>query len=179
MKMTSILRRQAMKKTSILAKTRLFAFLDLDQLKEVVELAEEKRFGKDETIFSQGEQAKTLYLLLEGGVVLKRMGIEDLDPMAETLDQKGDVFGMAALSKSHIYNVTAKTTGETRVLSLDSERLRAIVRQNPHTGMEVFSELAQLYLNRLNSARAAISNMFAVSRAQHTSPVYGLYQELE
>ena len=168
-----------MKDSEILSKTRLLRFLGGEQLRQVFELAEERTFDKDETIFSQGKQATDLYVLLKGSVVLKRMTIDDLDPMAETLDQKGDVFGIAALSKSHIYNVTAKSTSETRVLSLDSERLRAIVQQNPRTGMEVFSELAQLYLNRFNSARAAISSMFAVSRARHPSPVYGLYEELE
>ena len=168
-----------MKEAEILSKTRLLRFLDSEQLGQVFDLVEERTFDKDETLFSQGKEAKVLYVLLEGSVVLKRMTIDDLDPMAETLDQKGDVFGIAALSKSHIYNVTAKSTCKTQVLCLDAEQLRAIVRQNPQTGMEGFSELAQLYLNRFNSARAAISSMFAVSRARHPSPVYGLYEELE
>lgn len=168
-----------MKEAEILSKTRLLRFLDSEQLGQVFDLVEERTFDKDETLFSQGKEAKVLYVLLGGCVVLKRMTIDDLDPMAETLDQKGDVFGISALSKSHIYNVTAKSTCKTRVLCLDAERLRAIVRQNPRTGMEVFSELAQLYLNRFNSARAAISSMFTVSRARHPSPAYGLYEELE
>jgi len=93
-----------MKEAEILSKTRLLRFLDGEQLRQVFELAEERTFDKDETIFSQGKQATDLYVLLKGSVVLKRMTIDDLDPMAETLDQKGDVFGIAALSKSHIYN---------------------------------------------------------------------------
>jgi len=168
-----------MKKAQTLMNTSLFAPLDDDQLKSIVELAEERVFEKDEVIFNHGEQAKNLYLLVKGSVVLKRMTIEDLDPMAETLGQKGSVFGMAALSKSHIYNMTAKCMKKTTALSLESQRLRALLKQNPRTGMEVMTELAQFYLNRLNCARAAVTNLFFISRAQNHPAVFGLYEELE
>ena len=168
-----------MKKAQILRNTSLFRPLDDDQLKSIVELAEEKVFENNEVIFKHGEQAKYLYVLLEGSVTLKITAIEDLDPMAETLDQTGSVFGMAALTISHRYNVTAKCTQKTRALSLESGRLMAIVMQNQRTGLEVMAELAQLYLNRFNSARTAISNLLVISRARNRSSRFGKYEELE
>lgn len=168
-----------MKKAQILRNTSLFRPLDDDQLKSIVELAEEKVFENNEVIFRHGELAKNLYVLLEGTVTLKITAIEDLDPMAETLDQRGSVFGMAALTISHRYNVTAKCTRKTRALSLESGRLMAIVMQNQRTGLEVMAELAQLYLNRFNSARTAISNLLVISKAQNRSAGFGKYEELE
>jgi hypothetical protein len=42
------------------------------------------------------------------------------------------------------------------------------------------AELAQLYSNRLNNTRAAVTNLLRIFKAQiHKSEVYGIYGEAE
>ena len=99
--------------------------------------------------------------------------------MAETLQETGNVFGMASLTKSHIYNVTAHCTKSTIALSFDSAGLLDIIRQEPGCGLEVMAELAQLYMNRLNNTRMAVTNLFKIFKSQtHKAEIFDIYGEL-
>lgn len=163
----------------ILKKTSLFKALSDDQLKAVVQLSQEKSFQPGEKIFKHGQQAKTLYVLVSGSFSLRIDGPEELDLMAETLQETGNVFGMAALTKSHIYNVTAHCTKSATALSLDSAGLQEIIRREPVFGLEVMAELAQLYMNRLNNTRMAVTNLFRIFKSQiHKAEIFDIYGEL-
>jgi CRP-like cAMP-binding protein len=163
----------------VLKKTSLFKLMSDDQLEAAVQLGQVKSFDPDEEIFKHGQGAKTLYVLLDGSVCLRINAPEELDPMAERLEQPGSIFGMAALTKSHKYNVTAKCVTRTKALAMDSTRLQKIIRQEPSVGLEVMGELAQLYLTRLNYTRMAITNLFRIYKSQiNKSRVFDVYGEL-
>jgi CRP/FNR family transcriptional regulator len=163
----------------ILKNTGLFKALSDDQLKAVVRLSQEKSFQPGEEIFKHGQQAKTLYVLLSGSVSLMIHSPEELDPMAETLQETGNLFGMAALAKSHVYHVTAHCTRSTSALSLDAAGLQEIIRQEPVYGLEVMANLAQLYMKRLNNTRTAITNLFRIFKSQiHKAEIFDIYGEL-
>lgn len=163
----------------VLKKTSLFKALSDDQLKAVVRLSKEKSFQQGEKIFKHGQQAKTLYVLVSGSVSLRIDAPEELDLMAETFQETGNVFGMASLTKSHIYNVTAHCTRSTTALSLDSAGLQEIIRQEPVYGLEVMAELAPLYMNRLNNTRMAVTNLFRIFKSQtHKAEIFDIYGEL-
>jgi CRP-like cAMP-binding protein len=164
----------------VLSDTNLFRSLTDSQLKAVIHLAQERHFEPGDIIFTQGTIAKTLYVLLSGSVCLKIRTLEEIDPLAERLKEQGCVFGMAALSNSRLYNVTAKCIEKARALALDSKKLNQIVRQDAVAGLEVMAELAQLYLNRLNATRTGMSNLLRIFRYQNQKPsFFGIYDELE
>jgi len=165
--------------TQVLRIASLFRPLSDEQLDAVVRLGQVKQFDEGEVIFKQGEQAKIIYVLLDGLVRLRIKAPEELDVMAETLEGPGTVFGMAALSKSHVYNVTAKCIENTEALAVDASGLKEIIARDPLVGVEVMAELAQLYSNRLNYTRAAVTNLFKIFKAQtHKSDVYSVYAEM-
>jgi CRP-like cAMP-binding protein len=168
-----------MKIAQILRETSLFEALSDAQLKDISLVGEIKGFEAGEEVFKQGEAAKMLYVLLYGSVLLKTETREDrLDPTAEILDQTGAVFGMAALTKSRTYNVTALCTEDSAAFALDSTELREIIRREPSLGLEVMAELAQLYVHRLNFTRAAVKNLYKIFRSQVTKPeIYDVYAE--
>ena len=162
----------------VLSRTRLFQPLSDDQLKAVIKCGEVKRFESGQEIFKQGEQARTLYVLIDGLVRLRIKAPEELDLMAETVQQPGSVFGMAALSKSHVYNVTSRCIEGTSVFAIPSGALKEIITRDPSVGVEVMAELAQLYSNRLNSTRAALTNLFKIYRSQtQKSEIFDVYDE--
>ncbi len=165
--------------TQILRETSLFKALSDDQLKAVVRLSQEKSFQPGEEIFKHGQQAKTLYVLVSGSVSLKTDAPEELDLMAETFQETGNVFGIASLTKSHIYNVTAHCTRSITALSFDSAGLQEIIRQEPVYGLEVMAELALLYMKRLNNTRMAVTNLFRIFKSQtHKAEIFDIYSEL-
>jgi CRP-like cAMP-binding protein len=144
-----------------------------------VRLGQVERFDEGEVVFKQGAQAKTIYVLVNGLVRLRIKAPEELDVMAETVEEPGTIFGMAALSKSRVYNVTAKCVRETEAFAVDASGLKEIISREPLVGVEVMAELSQLYSNRLNYTRAAVTNLFKIFKAQtHKSDVYSIYAEM-
>jgi CRP-like cAMP-binding protein len=163
-----------------LTNTSLFKSLTDAQIKAVIQLAEEKAFEPGAIIFTQGQDATTLYVLLSGSVCLKIRALEELDPLAEILKETGSIFGLPALSKLRRYDVTAKCIDRARTLAMDSTKLNQIVRKDPVAGLEVMAELAQLYLNRLNSTRMGMRNLLRIFRSQgQRTPLFGVYRDPE
>lgn len=164
----------------VLANTSLFKCLTDSQIKAIMQLADEKTFKPGQIIFTQGQQATTLYVLLSGTVCLKTGPLEELDPLAETLKETGGIFGMAALSKSRRYDVTAKCIDSAATLALDSTKLAHIIRKDSVAGLEVMADLAQLYLNRLHAIRMEMSHLLRILRAQdQKTPEFGEYGKAE
>ncbi len=157
-----------------LKKANLFGSLPDAQLKAIAQLGQEETFGPGEEIFKQDQKAKTLYVLLDGAVTLMfTVGTEaqeETDLMVETLDQTGSVFGTAALINPFIYNVTARCAKSTKALAIDSAGFQDIIRHEPIIGFEVMTKLAQIYFNRLNTTRTAITNLFKTFKFRTRRP---------
>jgi CRP/FNR family cyclic AMP-dependent transcriptional regulator len=163
-----------------LKKTNLFSSLSDDQLKAIAKLAGEKSFEAGQEIFKQGQKAKMLYVLLDGVVTLRIRAEEEIDLMAETLKEGGNVFGTPALMNPFIYNVTARCTKPSRILAINAAEFLKILKQDTAIGFEVMTRLAQLYFNRLNTTRAAITNLFKIFKFQTRKPlVFDTYGELK
>ena len=163
-----------------LKKANLFESLSDDQLKAIAQLGREKTFEPGEEIFKQGQRAKNLYVLLDGVVTLRIKAEEEIDLMAETLKEAGNVFGTASLMSPYIHNVTARCIKSTKALAMDSGEFQEIIRQDPFIGFEVMTKLAQLYFNRLNTTRAAITNLFKIFKFQTRKPLFfDTYGELK
>ncbi len=173
-------KRGAMTTLHDLKKVSLFEPLSDDQLKAIIQLGQEKSFEPGEEIFKRGQRAKTLYVLLDGFVTLRSETVDEMDLMAEKLGEPGSLLGPASLVKPCIYNVTAKCTRSTKVLAIDSAGLQEIIRRDPHLGLEVMTELARHYCNRLNSTRNAVTNLFKILKSQiPKSEVFDIYGEME
>lgn len=163
-----------------LKKVSLFESLSDDQLKAIAKLGQEKSFDPGTEIFKQGQKAETLYVLLGGMVTLRIKAEEEIDLMAETLKETGSVFGTASLMTPQTSNVTAKCIKGSNVLAIDAAGFREILKKDPSIGFEVMTKLAQLYFNRLNSTRAAITNLFKIFKFQTRKPlVFDTYGELK
>jgi len=161
-----------------LKKARLFESLSGDQVEAIIRLGQEKSFVPGEEIFKHGQKAETFYVLLDGSVSLTIRAQEGIDLMAETLEKAGTPFGTASLIEPHIYNVTAKCIQGTKALAMDSAGLQEIMRRDPFVGFEVMTELARIYFNRLNSTRAAATNLFKIFKFEtEKAKIYDTYGE--
>jgi len=144
----------------------LFRDLTEKGLESIARNALEKVYDSEENIFAHGEEAKTLYVLLDGAVDLKIKAFADIDLMTSKLMNKGDIFGTASLMMPQLYNVTAKCLENTRVLAIDACAMRGLIDEDPKLGLEIMRQLAQLFFSRLNETRRGITNLFTVFRLQ-------------
>jgi len=144
----------------------LFKGLNAKQLQLVGKHFTEENFQIGNMIFSQGSPALNLYILLEGEVTLGIKAKGEIDITAYSVGKRGETFGLSSLIKPYRNNVSATCIKKTRVLSIDGEILRKILKQNSKMGIQIMERVAEVYFNRLNSTRAMITNLFKMFKFQ-------------
>ena len=113
-------------------------------LPEVDEDAVEE-FPEGSIVFTQGEDAACMYLVLEGKVDLRVGGASVASA------GKGDVFGEMALLDNSPRSATAAALEDTRLLPVDRQRFEHMVRLTPGFAREVLRTMATR-LRRMNEA---------------------------
>jgi CRP-like cAMP-binding protein len=141
-----------------LKKTELFGNLEEPQLNALLAHSTVKFFSEGEAIFRKGEDAKRLYILIEGTINLAVKTEEKIDLITSKVEKEGAVFGMPSLIEPFQYNVTATCLKPSNVLIIDADHIRLAIHEDPRMGMEIMTRLASIYFNRLNEMRAGISN---------------------
>lgn len=149
-----------------LKEVELFKGLDTKQLQRFGKHLIEEDFRIGQTVFSQGTPAEKLYILLDGEVNLGIKAKGEVDITAYSVNKKGECFGLSSLIKPYRNNVSATCNKKTRVLSVNGEVLRKLIKQNSKIGVEIMEKVAEIYFNRLNSTRAMITNLFKMFRFQ-------------
>lgn len=144
----------------------LFKGLNTKQLQLFGKYFKEENFETGEVIFSQGEPARNLYILLEGEVTLGVKAKGEIDITAYSVTKKGETFGLPSLIKPYRNSVSATCNKRTKVLSINGEVLRKLMKQNSKVGIEIMERVAEIFFNRLNSTRAMITNLFKMFRVQ-------------
>ena len=140
-----------MKKYNI-EEREIFSLLTSKQVAEISEVAVIKDFEEGQIIYDQKEEAKNLFILLEGEVSLripskKDMSIENFSLEIEKITNHGELFGTNILFGINRYMTRARVTKSSKIMILNAEKFLHIIREN---GSEfvVMSYLAKVYFQR-------------------------------
>ena len=98
-------------------------------------------FQAGDTIFREGDEGKSMYVVVEGAVRLSVTG-RSLDRVG-----KGGVFGEMALIDAAPRSATAIAASECKLASVSRERFMELVGQSPPFALEIMTVMA----NRLRS----------------------------
>ena len=140
-----------------LKNTVLFSSLEERQIEVILSHSALESFSEGKTIFSQGDEADRLYILIEGVITLTVKTGERIDFMTSTLDKEGTTFGMPCLLDPFRYNVTATSLKPSKVLIIEATPIRKKMEEDLKMGMEIMKRLASIYFNRLNEMREGVS----------------------
>jgi CRP-like cAMP-binding protein len=149
-----------------LKEAELFKGLNSKQLHRFGKHLLEEDFQIGQVVFSQGTPAEKLYILLGGEVSLGIKARGEVDITAYSVNKKGEAFGLSSLIKPYRNNVSAICNKKTKVLAMNAEVLRKLVKLDSKIGVEIMEKVAEIYFNRLNSTRAMITNLFKMFRFQ-------------
>ena len=94
-------------------------------------------YGPGEIIYTQGEDAGCLYLVIEGEVTLKVGG-----NLVDTVKEGGFLGEMAILERAPRFEL-AESVGDVRLLPLDRKGFEGIIRKNPELARTILRTLAQ------------------------------------
>lgn len=132
-----------------------FEDLSDSQVGKIVNLCREGVYEAGATLFNEGDEANTLYLVREGKVaLLTRSGPSPTAEMV-TVDviTRGRCFGWSALVAPHVYTLAAKCLEKSRVLALARTDMQRLFEEDSDIGYKVMGRLTTIIASRFDATR--------------------------
>ena len=133
---------------SILRGHEFFHNLGLDEVDAISGFSQKLRFSRDDQIFSQGQKADKVYLLLRGAVLLRFPSGRAESQMIIARIEKGELFGISPLLGTEAYGADALCAEDTEVLEIEAEQLQRVLKEDCMAGFVIMSEVAKAYFDR-------------------------------
>ena len=125
----------------ILSESSLFSGLSVDEIKELENIAHLKQYQRNEVIFSEGQQAKGLYLIARGKVKIYKLSTEGREHILRAFNI-GDIFAEAAVFSGTTYPAFAETLTDSEVIFILRQDLLELIKDNPNLGLKMMGTLS-------------------------------------
>ena len=123
-------------KLQFLQKTELFSELPETELKSICQIANEVAYPADTTLFEEGDEGDSLYLMIDGEVSIIKAGTEVL-----FFNEKGYCLGEIALIDNKPRSATVKTVKPTQFLRITRRDFYNAMAREPRIGSGMFRVL--------------------------------------
>jgi len=141
-----------------LKKLDIFDGLPVSELKVIADISDVESCPRGTMAFSENREAKKLYVLLEGKVVIQFEVGRHQDAVVHTV-APGQAFGWSALVQPHKFTASAKCTEDCKLLTVDREGLRRLLEEDCRTGFIIMEKLAEIISMRLRDTRLQLISM--------------------
>lgn len=125
----------------LLREVPLFQTLEINDLKQLAELASEQLFHQGDYIVRQGEQGDQLYIIASGDVEIWLNTGRKEEQVA--LGKTGDFFGEMAVLETAPRSASIRAHTPVRALVIDGDPFKAILRDRPEVALTVLRGLSQ------------------------------------
>jgi CRP-like cAMP-binding protein len=138
-------------KLSFLKGISLFEGIKKRHLIHVLESLQERTYLKGETIFTQGDIGRALFIVFSGKIALAR--IDQVTQKSEVIAEvsQGEFFGEMALLEEMPRTATAYATEDTKVFMLFKIKLESLLFARPVIGVNIAAQLAKILSARLRA----------------------------
>ena len=143
-------------KLQFLQKTELFSELPETELKSICQIASEVAYPADATLFEEGDEGDSLYLMVEGEVSIIKAGTEVL-----FFKEKGYCLGEIALIDNKPRSATVKTMKPTQFLRITRHDFYNAMAREPRIGSGMFRVLNDKIRRDLEIQMSAIRKEIA------------------
>jgi CRP-like cAMP-binding protein len=146
----------------------LFADLGEAQVNRITSLAKEIPMKKGQRIFTEGDEAVSLYVLKEGAVELMSKIEDEFEMPISILRNAGDCFGASSLVPPHAYSISARCAGKGVLLAIERADLLRIIEEDHELGCIIMTNAARYFLEQLKHTRHEIKIHFTtLFKAMH------------
>lgn len=136
----------------VLARAGLFQGIAAEAAEAVASSLEFTDYARGETVFEEGEEGDTLYIVLEGKVKIGRKAADGRENMLSVMGPS-DMFGELSLFDPGPRTATAVVVADARLASLARSQLRPWISDRPEIAEQLLRVLARR-LRRTNDALA-------------------------
>ncbi len=125
----------------LLREVPIFADLSPEDLQQVAEIADEQWFPDTTTIFHQGDEGNMMFIIVNGQVQVVR----SVNGKDQVLAQRGpgEFVGEMAIIESAPRSATLLTQGEVRMLAIEGDTFKQILRERPEVSLAVLRSFSR------------------------------------
>ncbi len=138
----------------------LFEGLSIQQLNQFAALLEECPLIMGKSVFKQGDAAESLYLLLEGEVLIQFKPY-DGDEITVARVAPGGVFGWSAALGHARYTSSVIAVQDGKAYRLRAEKLQKLCERSPESGVILLKKLAEVIAQRVQVTHQQIFDMLS------------------
>ena len=144
--------------TETLRRYPFFTGASAESLQALAMVSEERQYAAGERLFDDGQPADRMYIVVDGEVDIQ---YELAGDEYRTVDTRvgGDLLVWSAIV--HPYRTTAFGVARrpTRVITIESRKLRELCEQDRELGYHLYREVAQVVSARLLGARVQLATV--------------------
>ena len=140
----------------VLRRYPYFATVNDESLKAVAQLADEKSVPAGTQMFSEGDPADTLNIILQGEVEIQYILGSGERRTVDTLVD-GDILGWSAIIEPYKYTAVCTTKKDTKLVAIQAQKLRDLCDRDPRLGYRLTNQIAKLLAHRLEGARVQLA----------------------
>jgi len=159
----------------VLASSQLFGELSDDELEKIAALSREEVYEAGTTIFREGDPASDLYIVEDGKVVIEmqiRLGPGGPGRQgAIDVMTKGQVFGWSAIGERQTLSMSARCIEDTKVITLDGDRLSRLFDEDSRIGSKVRKKLLGVVYSRLRRTRDTLAHILSIASHDLKAPL--------
>lgn len=144
------------KKIKFLKEISIFNNLDFKLLGKIINITYTKVYQKDETIFSEGDIGKAIFIIAAGSVEITKKISEKEEKILITLST-GDFFGEMALLEELPRSATARTMEETEIYIIYKVNFDSLIEKYPQVGLKITKNLAAILSKRLRKTSEQVT----------------------
>ncbi|MFV0436740.1 MAG: Crp/Fnr family transcriptional regulator [Desulfopila sp.] len=144
-----------MDKQTAIATNRLFQGLPAEELTQIERIVIEKKYGRGESIFFEGDAGNGFYLVMEGRVKIFKMSLQGKEQILHIFGE-GEPFGEVPVFHGKPFPATAEALSATRVLFFPRNDFVQIVTQSPSIALNMLAVLS-MRLRRFTSQIESLS----------------------
>jgi len=128
--------------TDIISKIPLFEGLPGDQIEDLARLALEKRFGKGDPIFFEGDGANGFYVVVSGQVKVFKLSMDGKEQILHIFGP-GEPFGEVPVFAGRDFPAHAEALAESRLLFFPRDAFTALITETPSLALNMLAVLSR------------------------------------
>ncbi len=138
----------------IVAQTPLFGTLEPDQLDRLLAIAVEKKYGKNEIVFSEGDEGNGFYVIVEGQVKIFKVSLDGKEKILHIFGL-GEPFGEIPVFVGQSFPANAQTISKSHLLFFPRIKFIELVTRHPTLALSMLAILS----TRLRQFTVQIENL--------------------
>jgi CRP-like cAMP-binding protein len=143
--------KETLKKIDFLKSIRLFEGIKKRDLIHILENLQERTYLKGETVFTQGDIGRALFIVFSGKITLSRLNQDTGKSELIAEVHPGEFFGEMALLEEMPRTATVCALEETQVFMLFKIKLETLLFTRPRIGVVIATQLAKIMSARLRA----------------------------